>query len=119
MPRPKVQETSQRVIRSGRVARLKSKLLVVRFAHSHSAIQFLPHVPWHWNSNILPPHCGQTKLMIEEMMLALDSPGPESIILMLSSRVVAFCKRDANYEIRETAGNRTVVNAWELHCQNR
>ena len=76
----------------------------MRFAHSHSAIQLLPHFPWHWNSIILPPQCGQTKLMIEEMMLALDSPGIASMILMLSSRVVAFCKPDANYEIRETAG---------------
>jgi len=80
----KVQETSQRVLRAERVGRLKSELLVVRFAHSHSAIQFLPHFPWHWNSNILPPHWGQTKLIIEEMMLALDSPGIASMVLMCS-----------------------------------
>src|SRR6266852_9481861 len=97
MPRPKVQGTSQRVLRSGRIGRLKSKLLVVRFAHSHSAIQFLPHFPWHWNSNMLPPHCGQTKLIIEEMTLALDSPGIESMVLMLFSCTVASCKHVANY----------------------
>ena len=91
----------------------------MRFAHSHSAIQFLPHFPWHWNSIILPPHCGQTKLMIEEIMLTLDSPGIASMVLMLFSCRGAFCKRDANREIRETAGNRTIVNAWELHFQNR
>jgi len=94
----KVQKTSQRVRRSGRVGLVKSKLLVVRFAHSHSAIQFLPHFPWHWNSNILPPHCGQTKLIIEEMTLALDSPGIASMVLMLFSSTVAACKRDANYQ---------------------
>src|SRR6266566_798029 len=98
MLRPKVQELSQRVLRWGRVGRLKSKLLVVRFVHSHSAIQFLPHFPWHWNSIILPPHCGQTKLIIEEMMLALDSPGIASMFLMLFSCTVASCKRDAKCE---------------------
>jgi hypothetical protein len=92
----KSRRIAQRVRRSGRVG--KSKLLVVRFAHSHSAIQFLPHFPWHWYSNILPPHCGQTKLIIEEMMLALDSPGIASMTLMLSSLALAFCKRDANYQ---------------------
>jgi hypothetical protein len=31
------------------------------FAHSHSASQFLRHLPSHWNSDILPPHSGQTR----------------------------------------------------------
>ena len=53
-------------------------LLVVWFAHSHSASQFLQHLPSHWNSDILPPHCGQTKLMIDERMLVFDSPGRAS-----------------------------------------
>lgn len=33
---------------------------------------------------MLPPHCGQTKLMIEEMMLELDSPGSVSTLMMIS-----------------------------------
>jgi len=36
--------------------------------------------------------------MIEEMMLALDSPGIVSMVLMLFSRTDAFCKRDAKCE---------------------
>ena len=31
---------------------------------------------------MLPPHCGHTKLMIEEIMLALRSPGIPSIVLI-------------------------------------
>jgi hypothetical protein len=34
----------------------------------------------HWNSDILPPHCGQTKLMIDEMICAFDSPGSVSAV---------------------------------------
>jgi hypothetical protein len=33
-----------------------------------------------------PPHCGQTKLIIEEMMLALDSPGIVSIVRIVALR---------------------------------
>jgi len=33
---------------------------------------------------MLPPHCGQTKLMIEEIMLELGSPGIVSIILIVA-----------------------------------
>jgi hypothetical protein len=55
------------------------------FAHSHSASQFRRHLPQHWNSIMLPPHCGQTRLMIEEMMLESDSPGSMSIIFILVS----------------------------------
>jgi hypothetical protein len=39
----------------------------------------------HWNSDILPPHCGQTRLMIDEMMPAFDSAGSMSIILITLS----------------------------------
>ncbi|MBV8052459.1 MAG: hypothetical protein JOZ80_14815 [Acidobacteriaceae bacterium] len=49
--------------------------VVTRFAHSHSASQFLPHLPSHWYSHILPPHWGQTRLMIDEMMFEVDSHG--------------------------------------------
>src|SRR5215831_470112 len=58
------------------------ELLVAKLAHSHSASQFRWHLPSHWNSIILPPHCGQTRLMIEEMMLAFDSPGSVSMSFM-------------------------------------
>lgn len=51
---------------------------ITLFAHSHSASQFLRHLPSHWKSNMLPPHCGHTKLMIDEIMLVLDSPGSVS-----------------------------------------
>jgi hypothetical protein len=57
---------------------------VVWTAHSHSASQFLRHLPRHSNSIMLPPHCGQTKLMIEEIMLVFSSPGIRSIVLMFA-----------------------------------
>jgi len=60
------------------------ELLVARFAHSHSASQFLRHLPSHWNSNIEPPHCGQTRLMIDEMIWAFDSPGSVSQVLIIA-----------------------------------
>jgi hypothetical protein len=60
------------------------ELPVVRMAHSHSVSQFRRHLPQHWNSIMLPPHCGQTKLMIEEIMLELGSPGIVSIILIVA-----------------------------------
>lgn len=52
-------------------------------AHSHSESQFLPHLPPHWKSIMCPPHCGQTRLMIEEIMLAFGSPGVASIRLIV------------------------------------
>lgn len=56
----------------------------VWFAHCHSGSQSLRHLPWHSNSIMLPPHCGQTRLMIEEIMLALSSPGNVSIVLIFA-----------------------------------
>ena len=53
-----------------------------RFAHSHSGSQFLPHLPSHWYSNILPPHCGQTRLRIDERMRTFNSPGGASMVIM-------------------------------------
>lgn len=61
-----------------------TELAVAWFAHSHSASQLLRHLPLHWNSSMLPPHCGQTKLMIEEIMLELDSPGSVSTLITVS-----------------------------------
>jgi len=58
------------------------ELLAARFAHSHSASQFLPHLPSHWYSDILPPHCGQTRLRIDEMMRSFNSPGGASMVIM-------------------------------------
>jgi hypothetical protein len=60
------------------------ELLVTWFAHSHSASQFLQHLPSHWNSDIRPPHCGQTKLMIDEMICAFDSPGSVSAFVIIA-----------------------------------
>jgi hypothetical protein len=60
-----------------------SGLLVVLRAHSHSETQILPHLPPHWKSIMCPPHCGQTRLMIEEIMLAFGSPGLVSIRLIV------------------------------------
>jgi len=57
-------------------------LLVAHIAHSHSASQFLRHLPQHWNSIMLPPHWGQMRLMIDEIMLALGSPGMVSIVII-------------------------------------
>jgi hypothetical protein len=62
---------------------LGADLLVVWIAHSHSGSQFLPHLPWHSNSAMLPPQVGQIRLMIDEIMLALSSPGIRSIVLMV------------------------------------
>jgi hypothetical protein len=61
-----------------------SGLLVVLTAHSHSESQFLPHLPQHSKSLMRPPHCGQTRLMIEEIMLAFGSPGVVSMCLIVS-----------------------------------
>src|SRR5271166_4539176 len=57
-------------------------LFAVRFAHSHSGSQFLPHFPSHWYADILPPHCGQTRLRIEERMRTFNSPGGASMVIM-------------------------------------
>src|SRR5208283_5011179 len=53
-----------------------------RFAHSHSGSQFLPHLPSHWYSDILPPHCGQTRLRIDERIRTFNSPGGASMMIM-------------------------------------
>jgi hypothetical protein len=53
-----------------------------RFAPSHSGSQFLPHLPSHWYSDILPPHCGQTRLRIDERMRTFNSPGGASMVIM-------------------------------------
>jgi hypothetical protein len=53
-----------------------------RFAHSHSGSQFLPHLPSHWYSDILPPHCGQTRLRIDERMRTFNSAGGASMVIM-------------------------------------
>ena len=37
---------------------------------------------------MLPPHCGQIKLIIEEMMLELNSPGIVSIVLIAVSVLI-------------------------------
>ncbi len=58
------------------------ELFAVRFAHSHSGSQFLPHFPSHWYSDILPPHCGQTRLRIDERMRTFNSPGGASMVIM-------------------------------------
>jgi hypothetical protein len=36
------------------------------------------------NSDILPPHCGQTKLMIDEMICAFNAPGSVSAVLIIA-----------------------------------
>jgi len=85
-----LREYTQRSVRSQRIARparprgLPLWLLVAWFAHSHSASQFLRHLPSHWNSDIRPPHCGQTKLIIDEMICAFDSPGSVSKVLRVN-----------------------------------
>jgi hypothetical protein len=97
------------------------------FAHSHSGSQFLRHLPQHWNSIMHPPHCGQTKLMIEEMRLPFDSPGKFSIVLMVALLTLGFfqkpmllrpCKRDANRErTRRLATGLDCLRA-VIVCQN-
>lgn len=66
---------SARPGKSRHLRRLRWELPVDRCAHSHSINQFLQHLPSHWYSNIFPPHCGQTRLMIDEIMFAFDSRG--------------------------------------------
>jgi hypothetical protein len=43
---------------------------------------------------MLPPHWGQIKLIIEEMMLELDSPGIVSIVLIAVSLRIAKVLND-------------------------
>ena len=61
-------------------------MVVAKLTRSHSENQFLQHLPLHWNSIMLPPHCGQTRLMIDEMMLDMDSPGSVSKLGMVDLR---------------------------------
>jgi hypothetical protein len=84
---------THRLDRAAPVARVLSEFLVARCAHSHSGSQFLQHLPQHWNSIILPPHCGQTRFMIDEMRLALGSPGRASMIFMDSPPFRGFCRK--------------------------
>jgi len=69
-----------------------------RFVHSHSGSQFLPHLPSHWYSGILPPHCGQTRLRIDERMRTFNSPGGASMVIMfeVSARSGEGQKRGQN-----------------------
>ena len=86
-----------------------SGLIVVLMAHSHSGSQFLPHLPLHWKAIMFPPHCGQTRLMIEEIMLAFISPGIVSISLMADSSLapkVSSPKALALTKLRGAAGDR-------------
>ena len=66
----------------GRTLARQRELLAARFAHSHSGSQFLPHFPSHWYSDILPPHCGHTRLRIDERMRTFNSPGGASMVIM-------------------------------------
>ena len=89
--------------------------LAVWIAHSHSGSQFLQHLPWHSNSIMLPPHCGQTELMIEDSMLALNSPGIVCRVLMGALPFVIFpsillesvCTMTASPEALETLRTRS------------
>jgi hypothetical protein len=89
-------------------------LLVVLSAHSHSESQFLPHLPKHSKSIMCPPHCGQTRLMIEEIMLAFTSPGIVSMCLIVSLPDLTkgvSSKSSPSYEkARRSQGPRTTVN---------
>ncbi len=87
--------------------------LVVLIAHSHSESQFLPHLPKHSKSIMCPPHCGQTRLMIEEIMLAFASPGIVSMRLIVpsSSHYRILPERSPSCEnARCSPGPRTTVN---------
>lgn len=59
------------------------ELLDDRFAHSHSSSQLLRHLPSHWKLDIRPPHCGQTRLVMDEMIDPFDSPGSVSTVLII------------------------------------
>jgi len=74
--------------------------LVVWTAHSHSGSQSLRHLPWQLNSIMHPPHCGQTRLIIEEIIFALSSPGIVSIVLMVALRFshTASCQRNCSLQ---------------------
>ena len=91
-----------------------SGLLVVLTAHSHSGSQFLPHLPQHWKSIMYPPHCGQTRLMIEEIMLAFGSPGIVSMCLIVSlpNLTTGFSSKSSPSceDARRSQGPRTTVN---------
>ena len=88
--------------------------LVALTAHSHSGSQFLPHLPQHSKSLMCPPHCGQTRLMIEEIMLAFGSPGIVSMCLMVSlpNLTRGFSSRSSPSceDARRSQGPRTTVN---------
>jgi hypothetical protein len=87
--------------------------LIVLIAHSHSESQFLPHLPKHSKSIMCPPHCGQTRLMIEEIMLAFASPGIVSMRLIVpsSSHCKILPESSPSFEkARRSPGPRTTVN---------
>ncbi len=82
---------------------------MVLIAHSHSESQFLPHLPKHSKSIMCPPHCGQTRLMIEEIMLAFASPGIVSMRLIVPSS--SHCRLSPSCEnARRSPGPRTTLN---------
>ncbi len=88
-------------------------LLIVLIAHSHSESQFLPHLPQHSKSIMCPPHCGQTRLMIEEITLAFGSPGIVSMRLIVPS--LSHCRllpesSPSCQNARRSPGPRTTVN---------
>ena len=69
---------------NGRIVTRESGLPITLIAHSHSGSQFLPHLPAHSKSVMPPPHCGQTRLMIDDITVALVSPGIVSMILIVA-----------------------------------
>jgi hypothetical protein len=89
-----------------------SGLFVALTAHSHSGSQFLPHLPQHSKSIMVPPHCGQTRLMIEDIMLAFGSPGIVSMTLIITSFCRSVSGKDSELQTtaRRSQGPRTTVN---------
>lgn len=59
-----------------------------------------------------PPHCGQTRLMMEEIMLAFGSPGIVSMILIVASYVPRLLSGEDSglNDARRSQGLRTTVN---------
>jgi hypothetical protein len=74
--------TLRRMFMSERFSLQSSADMFNIFNHPNSGSQFLPQVPSHWYSDILPPHCGQIRLRIDERMRTFNSPGNASMVIM-------------------------------------
>jgi len=102
-------------------------MAVAKFPRSHSENQFLRHLPLHWNSIMLPPHCGQIRLMIDEMMREasqnsawLISNSFLKFTVATTARPVAVnCKPKTNFQAASYGKKHAISRELQLHCRYR